>query len=74
MRRFIMIFLSAFIAAIIAGGGAFFGVVSGLEPNAELNDIGGITWLVIGVTALIAAAKDLKTYLAEAPKPNPNGK
>lgn len=74
MKRYIMISLSAIIAAIIAGGGAFFGVVSGLEPNAKLSDIGSITWLVIGVTALIAAAKDLKTYLADAPKPNPTNK
>lgn len=68
MKRLVMIILSSIIAAIIAGGGAFFGVVSELDPNAQLGDISGITWLVIAVTALIAGAKDLKTYLAMPPK------
>jgi hypothetical protein len=60
--------LSALIAAIIAGGGAFLGVASELGDNENLNDIRLVTWLVIIVIALVAAAKDLKTYLAKPPK------
>jgi hypothetical protein len=60
--------LSALIAAIIAGGGAFLGVASELGENENLSDIRLITWLVIVVIGIIAAAKDLKTYLAKPPK------
>jgi hypothetical protein len=59
--------LSALIAAIIAGGGAFLGVASELADNENLNDIRLVTWLVIIVIAVVAAAKDLKTYLAKPP-------
>jgi len=60
--------LSALIAAIIAGGGAFLGVASELGDEENLSDIRLITWLVIIVIAIVAAAKDLKTYLAKPPK------
>lgn len=60
--------LSAIIAAIIASGGAFFGVASELGANKDIGDIRIITWVVIAVTAVVAAAKDLKTYLAQPPK------
>ena len=62
------VILSALIAAIIAGGGAFIGVASELGDNENLNDIRLVTWVVIIVIALVAAAKDLKTYLAKPPK------
>ncbi len=60
--------LSALIAAVIAGGGAFLGVASELGNEENLSDIRLITWLVIIVIAIVAAAKDLKTYLAKPPK------
>ena len=59
--------LSGLIAAVIAGGGAFLGVASDLGDEESLSDIKLITWLVILVIAIVAAAKDLKTYLAKPP-------
>jgi hypothetical protein len=61
------VILSALIAAIIAGGGAFIGVASDLNDEQTLSDIRLVTWMVIIVIAVIAAAKDLKTYLAKPP-------
>ena len=61
------VILSALIAAVIAGGGAFLGVASDLGDEERLTDIRLITWLVIIVIAIVAAAKDLKTYLAKPP-------
>ena len=61
------IILSALIAAIIAGGGAFIGVASDLGDNENLSDIRLVTWMVIIVIAFVAAAKDFKTYLAKPP-------
>ena len=61
------IILSALIAAIIAGGGAFIGVASDLGDDENLSDIRLVTWMVIIVIALVAAAKDFKTYLAKPP-------
>ena len=61
------VILSALIAAIIAGGGAFIGVASDLGDEENLVDIRLVTWMVIIVIAVIAAAKDLKTYLAKPP-------
>ncbi len=60
--------LSALIAAIIAGGGAFIGVASDLGNEENLSDIRLVTWGVIIVIAVVAAAKDLKTYLAKPPE------
>ena len=59
--------LSGLIAAVIAGGGAFLGVATDLGDEESLSDIKLITWLVILVIAIVAAAKDLKTYLAKPP-------
>jgi hypothetical protein len=61
------IFISALISAIIAGGGAFIGVASELTEQENFSDIRLVTWMVIVVIALVAAAKDLKTYLAKPP-------
>jgi hypothetical protein len=61
------VILSALIAAVIAGGGSFLGVASDLGDEESLTDIRLITWLVIIVIAIVAAAKDLKTYLAKPP-------
>jgi hypothetical protein len=61
------VLLSALIAAIIAGGGAFIGVASDLGELENLSDIRLVTWMVIIVIAIVAAAKDLKTYLAKPP-------
>ena len=61
------VILSALIAAIIASGGAFIGVASDLGDEENLADIRLVTWMVIIVIAVIAAAKDLKTYLAKPP-------
>ena len=62
------VFLSALISAIIAGGGAFIGVASDLGEQDDLSDIRLVTWMVIIVIALVAAAKDRKTYLAKPPE------
>lgn len=61
------VILSALIAAIIAGGGAFLGVASDLSDEENLSDIRLVTWAIIIVIAIVAAAKDLKTYLAKPP-------
>ena len=68
MRPKQKVFLSALISAIIAGGGAFIGVASDLGEQDNLSNIRLVTWMVIIVIALVAAAKDLKTYLAKPPK------
>jgi len=62
------ILLSALIAAVIAGGGAFIGIASDLGDQENLSDIRLVTWTVIIVIAVVAAAKDLKTYLAKPPE------
>ena len=62
------VLLSALIAAIIAGGGAFIGVASDLGEQENLSDIRLVTWMVIFVIAIVAGAKDLKTYLAKPPE------
>jgi hypothetical protein len=55
--------LSLIAAAIIAGGGAFGGVATDLGPNQDIGDIRTVTWVVIIVTAVVAAAKDLESYV-----------
>ncbi len=55
--------LNLIAAAIIAGGGAFIGVATDLGPNQDIGDIRTVTWVVIIITALVAAAKDLQTYV-----------
>ena len=60
--------LSALIAAVIAAGGATIGVLQELGADKDIGEVRIATWIVIAVTGLIAAGKDLKTYLAEAPK------
>jgi len=62
------VLLSALIAAIIAGGGAFIGVASDLGEQENLSDIRLVTWMVIFVIAIVAGAKDLKTYMAKPPE------
>jgi len=61
------VILSVLIAAIIAGGGAFIGVASDLGDEENLSDIRLVTWMIIIVIAVVAGAKDLKTYLAKPP-------
>ena len=67
MRPKQKVILSALIAAIIAGGGAFIGVASDLGDEENLSDIRLVTWMVILVIAVVSSAKDLKTYLAKPP-------
>jgi hypothetical protein len=67
MNRKQKVVLSALIAAIIAGGGAFIGVATDLGDEENLSDIRLMTWMVIMVIAVVAAAKDFKTYLAKPP-------
>ena len=67
MRPKQKVILSALIAAIIAGGGAFIGVASDLGDEENLSDIRLVTWMVILVIAVVASTKDLKTYLAKPP-------
>ena len=55
--------LSLIASAVIAGGGAFTGVATDLGANQDIGDIRTVTWAVIAVTAVVAAAKDLQTYV-----------
>ena len=64
MGRTFKLFVSGLLAGIIGAGGALIAAFS------ELPSGGGpsfLTWIVIGVTGLVAAAKDWKTYLAKLP-------
>ena len=47
---------------VIAGGGAFLGVAVDLGPDRDLGDIRSVTWIVIAVTGMVAAAKDYLAY------------
>ena len=67
------IIFSFVLAAIIAGGGALLGAASEMEQGQGVGEIGSVTWLVIGVTAIVAAAKDFRTYLAPPPSTPPSG-
>ena len=69
MSKTVKVILSPILAAIIAGGGAFFGVASELGADKDVGDIRVITWLVIAVTAAVAAAKDLRTYFSTPGQP-----
>jgi len=68
MSGTVKVILSAVLAAVIAGGGVFLGVATDLGPDLGLGDIKSLTWVVIAVTAVIAGAKDLRTYLAKPPE------
>jgi hypothetical protein len=67
VNRILKIVFSGLFAGIIAGGGALTAVGTEMPPDASIGDTGGWTWLVIGITFLVAAAKDWKTYLAQPP-------
>ena len=67
MSPTVKIILSFLLAAIIAGGGALLGAASELEQGQGVGDISSVTWLVIAVTAVVAAAKDFRTFLATPP-------
>lgn len=57
--------LSAGTAAVVAGGGALTAVVVDLAPG---DPISANAWIISGVAAGIAAAKDVQAYLAKSPK------
>jgi len=57
--------LSSATAAVVAGGGALTAVVVDLAPG---DPISTNSWIVSGVAAAIAAAKDIQAYLAKSPK------
>jgi len=61
------IVFSPILAGIIAAAAALGGAVGELPAGAQLSDIGQITWLVVGLAALIAGSKDLTTFMAEWP-------
>lgn len=63
MSRAVMLALSALTAFVIAGGGAF--LAAAAEADGSLSMTGVYVALVTGA---VAAAKDVKTYLSEAPK------
>ena len=72
MSRTILAILSALIAVVIAAGGAFLVVATELGEGKNLSDVSDITWAVVGVTGVIAGAKDLRTYAESTlfpPKP-----
>ncbi len=62
------VILSGILAAIVAGGGVFLGVATDLGPDKGFADIRSLTWVIVAVTAVLAGAKDLKTYLAKPPE------
>jgi hypothetical protein len=64
LGRVIMQFLSGILAGIIGAGGA---LMAALQESPPGEFPGSVTWLVIGVTGLVGAAKDWKTYLATPP-------
>lgn len=46
------------LTGIVAAGGALIAVATELPPGSRIGDISGVTWLVIGLTFAVAAAKD----------------
>lgn len=65
MGRSLKLVVSGLLAGIIGAGGALIASFSEL-PSGELPGL--VTWIIIGVTGLVAAAKDWKTYLAKVPE------
>lgn len=61
MGKTLKLFLSGLLAGIIGAGGALIAAFSEV-PSGELPGV--VTWIIIGVTGLVAAAKDWKTFLA----------
>ena len=62
------IILSPILAGIIAGAGSLGGAIAELPAGAQLSDVGQVTWLVVGLAAVLAGAKDLKTFMAKWPE------
>ena len=57
------------LSSIIAGGvswcGAFLAVATNLDPGASIS---WLTWMVISVTAVAAALKDLQAHATAPPQ------
>lgn len=66
-KRLFKIVMSGVLAGVVAGGGALTAVATELEPGSPITAIGQVTWLVIAVAFLVAAAKDWRTYTADPP-------
>jgi len=60
--NWVSVLLSSITAGVIAGGG----IVVTLSTSTET--ITSTQWTIAAITALMAASKDIKTYLAEPPK------
>ena len=58
------ILLSSVIAGLIAAGTSLLAVA---QEATTIGDIGGLTWLIIGVGGALVLLKDIKTYLAPPP-------
>ena len=56
--------LHAILSAVIASGGAFFAVAADLPTDQDVGDVRTITWLVVLGTGVVAAAKDLQTFVS----------
>jgi len=56
--------LSGLTAFAIAGGGALLAVIADL-PADEVISVK--VWIITGVTGIMAASKDIRTYLADSP-------
>ena len=60
MHRYLRRTLHALSASTVAAGGAFIAVASSVPPGTTtLGSISGITWTTIGVTGMIAFAKEM---------------
>ena len=66
MSPLVIYLLSALIAGIIAGGGAFMAVATADNPT-----ITPLTWGAVIITGLIAAAKDIQSRMQPPPPPVP---
>ena len=64
MGRTLKLLVSGLLAGVIGAGGALIAAFSEL-PSGGVPSL--LTWIVILVTGLVAAAKDWKTYLAKVP-------
>ena len=58
------VLLSAVIAGLIFAGMSLLAVA---QEATTIGDIGELTWLIIGVGAVLVVLKDIKTYLAPPP-------
>lgn len=67
MSRLQRIILDSILNGLLSAGGAIITAVVAMPVGTEISDIGGVTWLVGGLTGLGAAIKGGRSYIM-----NPN--